>query len=91
VSIWHTTATEKASWHNSTIPTTDATGSTVGTAAWTVDNTTGAFWATSGVTKVETLSEYSGTCWNYSGTTIKLTGSAGCEATWYALSLTWSY
>jgi hypothetical protein len=89
--IWHTTATEKASWQNSTIPTTDATGSVVGTAAWTVDNSTGAYWATSGVTKVETLSQYSGTCWNYSGTTISLTGSAGCEATWYALSLTWSY
>lgn len=91
VAIWHTTATEKASWHNSTIPTTDATGSTVGTAAWTVDNSTGAYWAASGVTKVETLSEYSGTCWSYSAPTIKLTGSAGCEATWYALSLTWSY
>jgi hypothetical protein len=91
VSIWHTTATEKASWHNSTIPTTDATGSTVGTAAWSIDNSSGAYWATSGVTKTETLSEYSGTCWNYSGTTIKLTGSAGCEGTWYALSLLWSY
>lgn len=90
-SFWHMTATEKASWHNSTIPTTDATGATVGTAAWTVDNSSGVYWAASGVTKTETLSEYSGTCWVYSGTTIRLSGAAGCEATWYALSLLWSY
>ncbi len=92
VAIWHTTATEKVSWQNSTIPTTDATGTTVGTAAWTVDNASGAYWAATGVTKTETLSEYSGApCWVYSGTTIKLTGAAGCEATWYALGLKWSY
>ncbi len=90
-SIWHTTATEKVSWHNSTIPTSDATGTTVGTAAWSVDNSTGAFWAASGVTKVETLSEYSGTCWSVSGNTIRLSGASGCEATWYALTLTWGY
>lgn len=89
--IWHITATEKVSWQNSTIPTTDATGTVVGTATWSIDNSSGAYWAASGVTKVETLSQYSGTCWNYSGTTIKLTGATGCEATWYALSLTWSY
>lgn len=89
--IWHATATEKVSWHNSTIPTTDATGTTVGTSVWTVDNSSGVYWATSGVTKVETLSEYSGTCWSYSGTTIKLTGAAGCEGTWYALTLDWTY
>lgn len=90
--IWHATATEKVSWQNSTIPTTDATGTTVGTAAWTVDNSSGAYWAASGVTKTETLSEYSGSpCWVYSGTTITLTGAAGCEATWYALGLKWSY
>ena len=89
--IWHITATEKVSWQNSTIPTTDATGTTVGTAAWAIDNATGSYWAASGVTKTETLSEYSGTCWNYSAPTISLTGSAGCEGTWYALTLVWSY
>ena len=88
--IWHMTATEKASWQNSTIPTSDATGATVGTASWPVVNSHGRYWAASGNTKVETLSEYSGTCWDYTGTTISLTGTAGCEATWYALSLTWS-
>ena len=89
--IWHITATEKASWHNSTIPTTDATGTTVGTAAWLNVDSTGSYWAAAGVIKVETISQYSGTCWNYSSPTIKLTGSAGCEGTWYALTLTWSY
>lgn len=90
--IWHLTATEVAStWHHNTIPTTDATGSTVGTAAWLVDNSSGVYYAASGVTKVEILSQYSGTCWSYSGTTIKLSGASGCTATWYALGLTWSY
>ena len=90
-SFWHMTATEKVSWQHSTIPTTGAAAATVGTAVWSINNDLGAYWASSGVTKTETLSEYSGTCWNYSGTTIKLTGSAGCEATWYALGLAWSY
>lgn len=90
-SFWHATATEKVSYHHSTIPTTDATGTTVGTSVWTVDNSHGRYWNPVGVTKVETVSEYGGTdCWSYSAPTIKLTGSAGCEATWYALSLTWS-
>lgn len=90
--IWHITATEKTSYHHSTIPTSDATGSTVGTASWPVDNSTGAFWAVSGVTKTETNVEYGGTdCWNYSAPTISLTGSAGCEGTWYGLTLVWSY
>lgn len=91
-SFWHATATEKVSYHHSTIPTTDATGTTVGTSSWPVDNSTGAYWATSGVTKTETVTEYGGTdCWSYGAPTIKLTGSAGCEGTWYALSLLWSY
>ncbi len=89
--IWHMTATEKASWQNSTIPTSDATGTTVGTAAWINKDSTGSYWQASGVTKTETISQYSGTCWNYSAPVISLTGSAGCEATWYALTLTWSY
>ncbi len=90
--FWQPTATEKTSYHHSTIPTTDATGTTVGTSSWPVDNSSGAYWATSGVTKTETVTEYGGTdCWSYSGTTIKLSGSAGCEGTWYALGLKWSY
>lgn len=89
--FWGITATEQAStWHHSTIPTTDATGSTVSDPVWSVDNSSGAYWAASGVTKTETLSEYNGTCWNYSGTTIKLSGSSTCTATWYALGLAWS-
>lgn len=91
-SLWHMTATEVASpLHHSTIPTTDATGSTVGVAAWTIDNSSGAYWAPSGVAKVETKTVNSGLpCWVYSGSTIKLTGASGCRANWYALSLTWS-
>ncbi len=89
--IWHATATEEISYQNSTIATTDATGSSVGAGLWPTSNETGAFWAASGVTKVETLSEYSGTCWDYTGTTIKLSGSTTCKATWYALTLDWTY
>lgn len=89
--IWMPTATEATSVHHSTIPTTDATGSTVASPVWSVDNSTGAFWAASGVTKTETLTTHAGTCWNYSAPTIKLTGSSICTATWYALSLIWSY
>lgn len=90
--FWGFTSTEAPSFHHSTIPTDDATGETVAGAVWTVDNSTGAFWAASGVAKTETLTEYFGTCWDYTGTTISLSKSPGdCVATWYALSLIWSY
>ncbi len=89
--FWGFTATEASSFHHSTIPTTDATGATVAGAVWTVDNSTGAFWATSGVTKTETITEYFGGCWNYTAPTITLSGLSGCVGTWYGLTLTWSY
>lgn len=86
--VWHLTATEEASWQNSTIPTA-AAAATVGAASWTVDNSTGVYWAASGVTKVETGSVYSGTCWSYTAPTITLSGASTCKATRYALTLTW--
>ncbi len=89
--FWGFTVTEAPSWHHSTIPTTDATGATVAGAVWIVDNSHGRYWAASGVTKSETLTEYYGTCWDYTGTTISLSKAPGdCVGTWYALSLTWS-
>jgi hypothetical protein len=94
--IWQITATEALGYPRSTrllgtVPTTDATGSTVGATAWTVDNSSGAYWAASGVTKVETGTVHSGTCWSYTAPTITLSGSSTCHAIRYALSLTWSY
>ncbi len=91
--IWHATATEALGYPRSTrllgtVPTTDATGTTVGSSSWTVNNATGAYWAAAGVTKVETQTAHNGTCWSYSGTTITL---SGCHGIWYALTLTWSY
>ena len=87
--FWGFTATEQASVHHSTIPTSDATGSSVGAPVWSVDNSSGAYWAASGCNKTETLSEYSGTCWSYTEPTILLSGSSTCTATWYALTLDW--
>ena len=94
-SIWQITATEavaatyaKSTRLLATIPTSDATGTTLGATTWTVNNALGSYWAASGVTKVETKTAHSGTCWSYSGTTITL---SGCHGIWYALSLTWSY
>jgi len=91
VTVWQITATEETSWQNSTIPNSTAGSATVGATVWNVDNSTGAYWAASGVTKVETGSVYSGTCWSYSAPTIKLAGASTCKATRYALSLTWDY
>lgn len=91
--LWMPTATEVVDtrWH-STIPTSGVTSATVGAATWSVDNSSGAYWAASGVTKVETISTYSGApCWSYSGSTIKLSGASQCTGIWYALSLTWTY
>jgi len=95
-SIWQITATEVLGYVRSTrllgtIPTSDATGSTVGASVWSIVNDHGAYWAASGVAKSETLTTHSGTCWSYSGTTIKLSGSSTCHGIWYALGLTWSY
>ena len=87
--FWGFTATEAASSHHSTIPTTDATGTTVAAASWTVDNSSWAYWAAAGVTKTETSQVYSGTCWSYSAPTITLSGASTCKATRYALGLVW--
>ncbi len=90
--FWGFTVTEAPSPHHSTIPTTDATGATVAAAVWAVDNSTGAYWASSGVTKTATLTKYFGTCWDYTAATIYLSkAGGGCVATWYALTLKWSY
>lgn len=88
-SFWGFTATEQSSWHHSTIPTVDATGSTVGAPVWTVDDSAGSYYAASGCNKVESITTYDGTCWDYTAPTITLTGASTCTATWYALSLTW--
>lgn len=91
VSVWQITATEETSYQNSTIPNATGAAATVGATVWTVSNDTGAYWAASGVTKVETGTVYSGTCWSYSAPTITLSGASTCKATRYALSLTWDY
>jgi hypothetical protein len=89
--FWMPTATEAVSYHHSTIPTDDATGETVGAASWVNVDSTGSYYAASGVTKVESITTYSGgPCWSYSAPTITLS-AASCKATWYALSLTWGY
>lgn len=92
--IWHVTATEALGYPRSTrllgtIPTTDATGSSVGATAWTVDNSSGAYWAASGVTKVETGTVHNGTCWSYTEPTITLSGASTCHGNMYALTLSW--
>lgn len=91
--FWGITATEALAYPRSTrligtVPTSDATGSTVGAASWTVDNALGSYWAASGVTKSQTVTAHNGSCWSYSGHTITL---SGCHGIMYALSLTWSY
>jgi hypothetical protein len=94
--IWQITATEALGYARSTrylgtVPTSDATGSTVGATAWTVDNSTGAYWAASGVTKTETGTIHNGTCWSYTAPTITLSGASTCHGIRYALGLSWSY
>jgi len=92
--FWGFTATEVTAYPRSTrflgtIPTTDATGSSVGATAWTVDNSSGAYWAASGVDKTETGTIHNGTCWSYTEPTITLSGASTCHGIRYALSLTW--
>jgi hypothetical protein len=95
VAVWQPTATEVTAYPRSTrllstIPTA-AAAATVGATAWTVDNSSGAYWAATGVTKVETGTIHNGTCWSYTAPTITLSGASTCHGIRYALSLTWTY
>ncbi len=86
--IWGITVTEEPGSRLMVIPTAASAVST-GDPAWVIDNSTGKYWQT-GDTVLQSLTQYSGTCWQIDATQIRLSGPVGseCAGAWYGVRVT---
>ena len=86
-SIWLPTVTETAGSQTMVIPTM-ASGSSSGTVAWAIDNSSGDYYKAND-TVTQTITQHSGTCWEVDGTVLRLSGPTGspCTGVWYGLEI----
>lgn len=83
--LWAPTLTEQRPWSDVVIPTA-ASAVSLGSPIWAIANSTGAYYR-AGDTVLQSLSEYSGTCFAVPGSDILLSGSPTCSGTWYGLQV----
>jgi hypothetical protein len=83
--LWAPTLTEQRAWSRVVIPTA-ASAVTMGSPIWAINNTSTNYYR-AGDTVLQSLTEYSGTCFAVPGSDILLSGSPTCSGTWYGLQV----